>query len=388
MKRKEWVDLSNKFSDRERELLIRSYDTITTNIYEKDEYLWSPYRCITPGKVSFDGIWNWDSAFHAIGVSRWDTSLARDSISGFLKFQKKNGLLPDVVRESGNIVDTFSKPPLFPWAVETIYKREPDTEFLKSVYPKLVLNEAFWVKERCYEGLFFYDAENRDTDDYLIRVKYESGWDNSPRWDKGITEYWAIDLNCFMVMFYRSMSFLAKELCLSTDAATWNTKAETLGKAINEKMWDSENQYYSDTNKFTEEVSSILSPASFMPLYIGIAPCDRAKSMCHIAEERFKSKMPTVPFDSAEYSNNYWRGPTWLNVAYFAAKGLKNYGFEVADSIKESILEMCHREKRGIYENYDSLTGEGLGCDHFSWSCVFINEFILNFEKEIPSCLN
>ena len=52
MKRKEWVDLSNKFSDRERELLIRSYDTITTNIYEKDEYLWSPYRCITPGKVS------------------------------------------------------------------------------------------------------------------------------------------------------------------------------------------------------------------------------------------------------------------------------------------------------------------------------------------------
>lgn len=48
-----------------------------------------------------------------------------------------------------------------------------------------------------------------------------------------------------------------------------------------------------------------------------------------------------ITFDHPAYSNDYWREPTWLNTAYFAGKGL------------------C--------------------CDHFSWSCVFINEFILNF---------
>ena len=98
-----------------------------------------------------------------------------------------------------------------------------------------------------------------------------------------------------------------------------------------------------------------------------------------IAENYFKDKMPTVSYDNPGYSNDYWRGPTWLNVAYFAAKGLKNYGFEVADRIKENILNMCFDEKGGIFENYDSITGKGLCCDHFSWSSVFIIEFILNF---------
>ena len=57
--------------------------------------------------------------------------------------------------------------------------------------------------------------------------------------------------------------------------------------------------------------------------------------MENFAKNNFKEKMPTVSFDNPEYSTDYWRGPTWLNVAYFAAKGLKNYGFEVADKIKE-----------------------------------------------------
>ena len=101
--------------------------------------------------------------------------------------------------------------------------------------------------------------------------------------------------------------------------------------------------------------------------------------MGELAQKRFNSKMPTVSFDDPGYSNDYWRGPTWLNVAYFAAKGLHDYGLAVGNEIKESILDMCHNEKDGIFENYDSKTGEGLCCDHFSWSSVFIVEFILNF---------
>ncbi len=379
MNRSEWSVFSKTFGERESELLIRSYDTIMGNVYEKEGYLWSPYRCISPGKNNFPGIWNWDSAFHAVGVSRWDTELAKESILGFLNFQSENGLLPDVIWENGGIVDTFSKPPVFPWAVEIVYKRDKDIEFLKTVYPKLVLNEKYWVDNRCLNGLFYYDAENKETADFLTRVKYESGWDNSPRWDNEITEYWAIDLNCFMVMFYRSMSFLAKELNLSVDSEMWYKKEKNLEKLINENMWDFEKGYYSDTNKLTKKVSEVLSPASFMPLYIEIASPEQANGMRIIAENNFKCKMPTVSFDNAQYSNDYWRGPTWLNVAYFAAKGLKNYSFEVADKIKENILDMCYNDKDGIFENYDSITGKGLYCNHFSWSSVFINEFILNF---------
>jgi putative isomerase len=379
MTRDKWIALSDNYECRDSELLIRCYDTIMSNVYEEEGYLWSPYRCISPGKVSFPGIWNWDSAFHSIGVSRWDVKLAKDGILGFLKFQRKDGLLPDVIWEDGGMVDTFSKPPVFPWAVKVVYERDKDVDFLKEVYPALKLNEKFWTEQRFYEGLFYYDADNKETEDYLIRVGYESGWDNSPRWDNGITKLWPVDLNCFMVMFYRSMSFLAAELGMEADAQLWEEREKTLVSNINDKLWDGVNNRYADTNRYTNEHTDVLSPAIFMPLYIEIATEKQADDMRMIAENYFKDKMPTVSYDNPGYSNDYWRGPTWLNVAYFAAKGLKNYGFEVADRIKENILNMCFDEKGGIFENYDSITGKGLCCDHFSWSSVFIIEFILDF---------
>ncbi len=376
----QWFSKNTFSCDRDRELAKRAYHTLMGNVYTEGDYLWSPFRCVSPGKKNFRGIWNWDSAFHAVGLSRWDTTLAKESILGFIQFQREDGLLPDVLCTDGRIVSGFSKPPVLAWASEIIYKRDRDADFLKEVYPRFVRNMKYWEEHRGDRGLYHYDADDKDTDDYLTRVKYESGWDNSVRWDKGITEYYAIDLNCFMVMFYRSLAFMAAELGLSEDKEAFLKKEKALSLRIVEQMWDKKHHYFADTHRLTGEVSDVLTPASFMPLFIGIASKEQADSMRIIAEERFRGKMPTVSFDNPAYSNDYWRGPTWLNVAYFAAKGLKNYGFAVADTIRESILNMCFDDKGGVYENYDSVTGKGLYCNHFSWSCVFILEFILNWD--------
>lgn len=364
---------------RNEELISRAKETLMSNVYDREGYPWSPYVCISPSKTRFKGIWNWDSAFHAVGISRWDTGLAKESILGFLQYQREDGLLPDAIMEDGTIAGGYSKPPVFAWASQIIYEKDGDIEFIKKVYPMLKKNISYMEGHRQRNGLFYYDSEGEGTEDYLLHVRWESGWDNSVRWDKGILDYYAIDLNCFVVMFYRSLSFMAKLLGFESDACEWDEKEKALSDKINEKMWDDENKYYADSHKRTGEVSDILTPASFMPLYIGIASDYQAECMKTVAETRFKSKMPTVSFDNPEYSNDYWRGPTWLNVAYFAAKGLKNYGFQVADTIKEGILDMCYNEKGGIFENYDSVTGKGLCNDCFSWSCVFILEFIYNW---------
>ena len=380
MNRVEWCEYSANFGERDSELMVRSYDTLMGNVYEEREgYEWSPYRCITPGKKSFPGIWNWDSAFHAIGVSRWDLELAKESILGFLKFQREDGALADLAWERGGVADNASKPPVFAFAVETVYKRDKDIDFLREVYPKLAKEESFWSEQRSYKGLFFYDADEKEEKWYYQRAKNTSGWDNSPRWDEGIVQYWAVDLNCFMVMYYRSLAFIARELGLCGDSDMWQKKGKTVEELINEKLWDDESACYFDVDRYTLKPLRVKTPACFMPLYIGIASNERADAMRVIAQKDFRDRMPTVAFEHPAYSNDYWRGPTWLNVAYFAAKGLKNYGFDVADRIKENILDMCFGEKGGIYENYDSVTGKGLCCDHFSWSSVFIIEFILNF---------
>ena len=204
MTKQEWINKNSFASERDRSLAERAFDTIASNAYDPSEgFKWAPYRCTSPGRDTFLGIWNWDSAFHAVGISRWDTELAKENILGFLQFQKENGLLPDVIFENGEIVDTFTKPPVFAWACETVYRRDGDLEFLRRVYPMLVLNESWWIENRLDRGLFHYDADPEGTPDYLTRVRYESGWDNAVRWDKAVAEYWPIDLNCFMIMTYR-----------------------------------------------------------------------------------------------------------------------------------------------------------------------------------------
>ncbi len=376
-----WLEkVSQNQSERDKSLLKRASETLERNIYiEKEGYPWSPYRCVCPSKRKFKGIWNWDSAFHALGLSNWDLELAKESVLGFLQFQKESGILPDVIRENGEILDKYSKPPVFPWATKIVYDRCNDLEFLKAVYPKFKLNEEYWVKYRSDKGLFHYDAENKGEENYEKFVRWESGWDDSVRWDNLIMEQWAIDLNSFMVDFYRAMAYFANILNLPEDERVYKEKEQALIKLINEVLWNDDIKCYVDVNRITGEKSTVITPASFMPLFSKFAPQDKAKCMEQIALTKFYSGMPTVAYDNKEYGTTYWRGPTWLNVAYFAAKGLKNYGFKVADDIKETILSWVDKNKDFIYENYNSTTGDGIYGEDFSWSSVFTIEFILSF---------
>jgi len=150
------------------------------------------------------------------------------------------------------------------------------------------------------------------------------------------------------------MKYLAKELGKQSESDLWELKEKALSTLINEKMWNSKNRYYGDTDRFTGEVSRLLTPANFMPLYIRIASAERAQSMAKIAadEKRFGGKKPMVSFDNPSYGSFdegmtvcYSRGSIWLHVSYFAAKGLKNYGFKVGDDIKNSVLNMCENKK-------------------------------------------
>ena len=107
---------------------------------------------------------------------------------------------------------------------------------------------------------------------------------------------------------------------------------------------------------------------------------ERANKMAHFCKEHLYPAMPTVAYDDPSYVGNYWRGHSWLNVAYFAIKGLKQYGFEsLANDMRNTLLDFADKNSDGIYEKYDADTGEGKGCPCFSWSSAFLIEFILNF---------
>ena len=382
MTKEEWlVSLKKALGKRDLNRLDAAYEVLKKNTVRKPDAPWGDVPVISPWLGPGVGIWNWDSAFHAMTVSRFDTPLAKSCIDAFTAFQLPTGMFPDVIYVDGRICDNYGKPPVLPWATLTVFRRDGDREFLRRSYDRYAKNASFWEENRCDRGLFFYSAQQHPEADNYLHPRWESGWDNSPRWDEfPIVDLWAIDLNCYMVMFYRAMADMAE--ILGEARQGWDAKAAALAGRIEETLFDAEQAAYADRNRRTGAFVSVLSPASFMPLTIGTASRERAEAMARLAADRrkFYPGMPTVTYDCPAYSTDYWRGQTWLNVAFFAIKGLENYGFTgVAGEIREFLLSMAYDGlDRGISENYDSINRRGKFNNAFSWSAAFLIELILD----------
>ena len=173
---------------------------------------WSPFRGIKPSNLCFDGVWNWDCAFAAIGILPFDPALAKEQIEMFIHLQQPSGLFPDLLSGEGKLYDRYGKPPVLAWAAERIVRSENDFAWAGKVYPAFRRNTAYWEKKRCAQetGLFFYDSEADDPEQRDLEARWESGWDNAVRWDPGILNLRPVDLNCYMVMNYRAMDYLAE----------------------------------------------------------------------------------------------------------------------------------------------------------------------------------
>ncbi len=378
--KEEWLAQCEKYCNgRDMALLSASYDVLKKNTIERDDAPWGPDPVISPWMGPKAGIWNWDSAFHAITVSRYDERLAKSCIDSFVKYILPNGLLPDVVRINGEVVDNFGKPPVMAWSVLTVFERTRDMDFLRRNYDALIKNACFWERYRMDRGMFFNSAQKDPYANNSKHPMYESGWDNSPRWDNGIVNLWTVDLNCYMVLFYRSM---AKIACyLGEDERPWQKKAGDLARLIENWLFDESQQAYVDLDRENGAYSKILSPGSFLPLFVGVSSQAHAEAMNRLARDpqKFYPGMPSVAYDDPAYSKGYCRGPSWLHVAYFAIKGLYDYGYgQTANGIKEFLLDLVYEQlPYGLFENYDSIERKGGSNSLFSWSAAFVIEMIL-----------
>jgi hypothetical protein len=144
--------------------------------------------------------WNWDSAFIAIGLSRYDTPRAIRELESLFSAQWANGMVPQIVFDPSSLGHYFPEPdfwqtersphapghvptsgitmpPVHAIAAERIYRnaRRPRRvlPFLERLYPRLLALHRYLYRERDPdgEGLAY------------IRHPWESGIDNSPSWD-------------------------------------------------------------------------------------------------------------------------------------------------------------------------------------------------------------
>lgn len=371
------------------------------------------YTCPSPN--SYPHQWIWDSSFHAIVLSHFDQERSKKEIKTLVSKQKDNGFISCVnIWESRLPIEgmfyitRITQPPVIPIAVETIYQRTGDKDFVQSVYPNL-------------KRFLGWLSEKRDEDgDGLIRIihPWEDGDDGNPSFDKQIgfkdpnpstPEYYfkffkllfiyslmgwdeekivksrlfsakTVLFNSIYAKSLYSMSNLAEVLGNSADANIFRDRHKKTLSSLIEKSWNEEDQIFYDLGQ-KDEQSKVKTVSSLMALIIPDLPKKYAeplieKHLLNPAEFWTEYPIASVSKDEKAFDPNggfrLWRGPMWVNTNWFLANALMNFGYKKESAtLTQKTEDAVNRS--GFREFYNPFTGEGYGQKNFGWSTLVLD---------------
>ncbi|MEW8994539.1 trehalase family glycosidase [Clostridium sp.] len=378
----------------------------------------------------FIGMWAWDSWKQAVAIARFNGELAKNNIRALFDYQIT---IEDEVRpqDAGTIIDAIfynkdsarggegenwnernSKPPLAGWAVWNVYKATDDKAFLEEMYPKVVAYHGWWYTNRDHDknGIVEYGGmvheANNSKEEIILAAAWESGMDNAPRFDvkgygkcdtgvdvfenkddKGkILGYSinqeSVDLNSYLYAEKGFLKSMAKVLENTVDANKYEKEAEYVRKYVRDNMFDKETGFFYDLQISSDDFQKKLlvnrgkGPEGWIPLWAKMVTQEEAKQVIDnmIDESKFNTLVPlgTASQDNPSFNESeYWRGPVWLDQAFYGVEALQNYGYynEAAEMVEKMFLNAEGVVEDGpIRENYNPLTGEGMHTKNFSWS--------------------
>ncbi len=310
----------------------------------------------------------WDSCFQNLALEYLNPRLAKDSLLMYHHYQRVDGKFMQF------LCSTWARPhetqpALIGWATMRIVNssKEKDMDFIEKMFSALEKNNQWWINQRMTRHGVIYCPHGLET-----------GQDDSPRFDNG--PILAIDMNSYLLSQMKATAELAK--ILGNDAAVekWTKKAEALAENMVRVMYDPEQNMFFDADPVTAERRPLWSASGFLPLWAGVdIGEDKAKAMIKehlLNEKKFFGKipLPCIAYDQAEYKpEKWWRGPTWMSLAWMVNEVLLKYGFtEEHKHVCEVFHEMILKDGN-LRELFNSQTGEGLGAYDQGWTAsVFV----------------
>lgn len=333
------------------------------------------YEAMMPSKISYVGLWLWDSAMHALAYRHVDAELARNQIRAMLSGQLADGMLPDAIYDDG-IISTIghpiyaevTKPPILAWTAVKLHESDPDLAFLEEIYIPLVRWNAWWF------------AMNDDDVDGLVQYNhpYSSGLDDNPLWDYGMPIE-SPDLNTYLCVQMGSLAVIAELLGLDAEAAMWRRRAAAIVKRMIADMWDEESGFFHALHE--EQPVPVVTPFNLYPLWTGQLPEPiRGRLLEHLTNPQMfwgDYLLPSVAYNDPHFDpQTMWRGPVWVNINYFFIEALQQIGEqELARILRDRTLSLI-MQHGSIYEYYHALNGKPpqTAADIFGWTAaVFID---------------
>ncbi len=197
------------------------------------------------------------------------------------------------------------------WSFLEFYKTHPDIEFIRDSYADLKEIYAGWEESHWDEeaGLF-WQMDDRDGMEVSI----------SGALSEDMTGYRAT-INSYMYADAAALAQMAQILGEPEDAEFYETKAEMLKTAVNEKLWDESARFYKVIPRHGD---MSFSPArevhGYVPWMFGIPDASRSDAWLQLSDPQgFKAPYgPTTAEQRAEgfkvvYEGHacQWNGPSW-----------------------------------------------------------------------------
>lgn len=392
-----------------------------------------PHRYVVPGG-RFVELYYWDSYFTMLG-------LAEGGFADMLHCMTDNfAHLVDVFGHVPNGTRTYylsrSQPPVFALMTQLSESRggPPALEYL----PQLRREHAFWMDgehglapgtahrrlvalpdgamlnrywdDRCTpreeswrEDVATASRSKRPNAEVWrdLRAAAESGWDFSTRWmadaREGLpsictTDLLPVDLNCFLHELECSIARLSAASGDVGTAEEFRRRSAARAEAIDRYFWDAAAGMYADWNWRTQRRSELLTAATVVPLFCGIASPQQAHALEHTLRARLLP--PGGLGTTARESGEQWDRPNgWAPMQWMAVEGFTRYGCHgLADEIRRRWLHTVQvvfdRENR-LVEKYrlraaphETPQGGGGGeyplQDGFGWTNGVVRRWVAN----------
>lgn len=342
-------------TNEEQLALAKCYSIMKSQVYTAEGVFKS--RWTTPNRTPHKRWWLWDSVFHSIGNYNIDPDLAYESLKSIIDAEEPDGFIPHMCYPHGWVVP-HTQPPLLAWGLYRLYEKTGRKDWVENLYDR---NCKFlnWIMENRDMNKNYLYEWYVDPDTEVCRCG-ESGMDNTPRFDV-VQLMDSIDFSCYMANEMRHMEKLAKILGKQEDAQHYASLFTQISQRINEELYDEEDGRYYDRELESGKFRKVTTPCSFLPLFAGVCPAERAK---RLAEDICDPKtfgtpmpLPSVALNDPYHSKDYWRGTVWINYNYMVQQGLRDYGYieeanRLADATVAGIAHWYMREGC-TFETYD-----------------------------------
>jgi hypothetical protein len=409
--------------------------------------------------------WSWDSALIAIGLARLDVSRAATELETLFAYQWRTGKVPHIVFNEDAPPESYFpgpdhwacaakspdappsppytscliQPPVHAIAAHRIWQvasRAGESQaksargFLRRIYPKLLAWHRYLMTYR--------DRENSGL--ITIYHPWESGMDNSPRWDGALErvrvgglpdferrdlqhvgdplerptdfEYkryiWLVEsikrARCDEEGIYAARQFQVKDVMASAILVAANEALLEIARVVGasaedeesilswisrgreglEGCWDEDLGLYLDYDVLAGEPLKTRTLAGFAPLVAGHLPLGRLELLVeHLHSTEFIGHpdlyRPLPPSTSPEDAG-FERRSYWRGPFWPVVTWLLWWSLERAGEYESAArlrrTALAQISENGFGEYFDPFTGESLGTDDQSWTAAVVLDWL------------